>query len=140
MTSFILDANVVISILISGRATNKTILRSYDYLAPDFILAEINQYQGEIFKKSKLDETQLRFYTKAVFEELTILPNYVIEEKSIKCALALLEEIDLKDVQYLALSIQLDLPLLTRDKPLYKGLKKQGYRKVQLWEDFLKSL
>lgn len=30
MTSFILDANVVISILISGNATNKTILRSYN--------------------------------------------------------------------------------------------------------------
>jgi predicted nucleic acid-binding protein len=140
MTSFILDANVVISILISGRATNKTILRGHDYLSPDFLLAEINQYQAEISKKSKLDKAQLRFYTKSVFEELTILPNYVIEEKSLKSALALLEEIDLKDVQYLALSIQLDLPLLTRDKPLYKGLKKQGYRKVQLWEDFLKTL
>lgn len=86
MTSFILDANVVISILISGKATNKTILRSHDYLSPDFLLAEINQYQAEIFKKSKLDELQLRFYTKSVFEELTILPNYVIEEKSLKSA------------------------------------------------------
>jgi len=60
-----------------------------------------------------LDETQLRFYTKTIFEELTILPNYIVEEKNLDSAIGMLKGIDLKDTHYLALSIQLDLPLLT---------------------------
>jgi len=47
---------------------------------------------------------------------------------------------DLKDVPYVALAMQLDLPLLTRDKPLYHGLRKQGFRNVQMFEDFLKNI
>jgi predicted nucleic acid-binding protein len=45
----------------------------------------------------------------------------------------LLDKIDLKDAIYVALAMQLDLPLLTRDNPLYEGLRKQGFRKVMLF-------
>jgi predicted nucleic acid-binding protein len=60
--------------------------------------------------------------------------------KHLLLASKMLEKIDPKDIQYLGLSLQLDLILLTRDKPLYKGLRKQGYRKVILFEDFLKGV
>ena len=36
-----------------------------------------------------------------------------------------------------ALSISLDIPLLTRDKPLYTGLRKKGFRNVLLFNEFL---
>ncbi|MDX2248031.1 MAG: PIN domain-containing protein [Bacteroidia bacterium] len=52
----------------------------------------------------------------------------------------LLEKIDPKDMAYVALAMQLDLPLLTRDNPLYEGLRKQGFRKVILFENFLRTL
>jgi hypothetical protein len=37
----------------------------------------------------------------------------------------------------LALSIELDIPLITRDEPLYKGLRKKGYKNVTLFSDFV---
>lgn len=52
----------------------------------------------------------------------------------------MLEKIDPKDIHYLALSLQLGFVLLTRDKPLQRGLRKQGYRNVVLFEDFLKGI
>ena len=36
--------------------------------------------------------------------------------------------------------IDTDLYLLTRDIQLYKGLRKQGYRKIELFENLLKRL
>ena len=69
---------------------------------------------------------QLTEWTYFVFSELTILPQYVFSQEIIEKTRILLENIDLKDLTYVALAMQLDLILLTRDKPLFKGLKKQG--------------
>jgi len=75
-----------------------------------------------------------------VFSKLTILPRYTLSQESIDKSVKLLENIDLKDTAYVALAMQLDLILLTRDKPLYEGLRKQGFRKVILFEDFLEKI
>lgn len=135
-----MDANVLISFLISGKASYKNILQGFHFLAPEFILSEVKQYEQEIFTKTKQNEEQLRNYTLGVFGELTVLPSYFTETENLLLASQMLEKIDPKDIHYLALSLQLDLVLLTRDKPLYKGLRKQGYRKVMLFEDLLKSI
>lgn len=140
MLDFVIDANVLISFLISGRASHRTILQEFHFLAPEFILTEVKLYEREIFAKTKLEEAQLRVYTLGIFGELTILPDYFTETENLLIASQMLEKIDPKDIQYLALTLQLDRMLLTRDKPLYKGLRKQGYRKVMLFEDFLKSI
>ena len=73
-----------------------------------------------------------------VFSELTVLPNYILSTESLEKSEKLLDKIDLKDVSYVALAMQLDLTLLTRDKPLYEGLKKQKFKKIMLYEDFLR--
>ena len=48
-------------------------------------------------------------------------------------------DIDPKDITYLAVALQFDLVLLTSDQRLAAGLKKKGFRKVMLWEDFIRS-
>lgn len=96
MQEFVVDANVLISILISGKASYKLILSFLDLFTPDFALALIK-------------------------------------------ATELARDIDIKDVSYIALAIQLDLILLTRDKKLLQGLKRKGFRKVMLFEDLLSS-
>lgn len=87
-----------------------------------------------------MQEDDLLQWTHFVFSNITILPYYIFSDESLNNANALLKTIDLKDTSYVALGMQLDLILLTRDKPLFTGLKKQGYRKVMLFEDFLKSV
>lgn len=46
----------------------------------------------------------------------------------------------MKDISYVSLAMQLDLLLLTRDNPLHEGLRKQGFKKVMLFDDFLRIL
>jgi len=87
-----------------------------------------------------MTETQFAEWTYFVFANLTVLPQYVLEQNVLTKSERLLEKVDLKDISYVALAMQLDLPLLTRDKPLYNGLRKQGFRKVLFFDDFLRSL
>ena len=140
MRDYVLDANIVMSILLSGKADYRPILAFFNFILPDFVMVEVEKYSNVIKSKSRLKETELLLWTYFVFSQLTILPQYALQPESLIKAEALLENVDLKDVAYVALAMQLDLPLLTRDKPLYHGLRKQGFRKVQLFENFLKNI
>jgi len=140
MTDFVVDANVLMSILISGKAGYRPILSFNNFIFPDFVLVEIEKYKDILKSKTKLSGNQFIEWTYFVFANLTILPQFVLEQNILEKSEQLLKNIDLKDISYVALAMQLDLPLLTRDKPLYKGLRKQGFRKVIMFEDFLRSL
>jgi predicted nucleic acid-binding protein len=140
MTDFVIDANVLMSVLISGKAGYRPILTFNNFILPDFALIEIEKYKDILKGKTKMSEIQFTEWTYFVFAQLTILPQYVLEQDILAKSERLLEKIDLKDISYVALAMQLDLPLLTRDNPLYQGLRKQGFRKVMLFEDFLRTL
>jgi hypothetical protein len=46
----------------------------------------------------------------------------------------------LKDIIYVALSIELGCPLITRDKPLFNGLIQRGYTDVIIFDDFISTI
>jgi predicted nucleic acid-binding protein len=140
MTDFVIDANVLMSILISGKAGYRPILTFNDFILPDFEMIEIEKYKEILKVKTKMSSTQFTEWTYFVFAQLTVLPQYVLEQDILIKSEQLLEKIDLKDISYVALAMQLDLLLLTRDNPLYEGLRKQGFRKVMLFDDFLRTL
>ena len=87
-----------------------------------------------------MQKYELINFSYSVFSEITILPNYVMDEYAIEKAVELTRNIDIKDVSYIALALQLDLPLLTRDKKLISGIKKKKFRKIMLFDDFLRSI
>lgn len=140
MTDFVIDANIVMSILISGKSAYRPILSFHHFLLPDFALIEIDKYQEAIKQKSKGTEDQLLNWTYFVFSELIILPAFILQQQALDKSAQLLSEIDIKDISYVALAMQLDLPLLTRDRTLYEGLRKQGFRKVMIFDAYLRSL
>ena len=47
----------------------------------------------------------------------------------------LCRDIDPKDTDYVALSLELNHPLLTRDKPLADGLRAKGYTNLVLLDE-----
>jgi len=140
MQEFVVDANVLISILISGKSSYKLILTYLDLFTPDFALEEIEKYRSVVFEKSKLNSDELRLFTFHVFSQITVIPGFVISDEAIIKATDLAHDIDIKDASYIALAIQLDQMLLTRDKKLVHGLKRKGFRRVMLFEDLLASL
>lgn len=129
MTVFVADAKVLMSILISGKAGYRPVLTFNNFILPDFALIELDKYKDVLKSKTKMSELQFAEWTYFVFSKLTILPQYILEPFILDKSKKLLEDIDIKDLSYVSLAMQLDLILLTRDNILYEGLRKQGLGK-----------
>jgi len=137
---YIIDANILMSILISGKSQYINMLSLFDFMLPEFAFVELNLYKDVVQKKTKLDENQFRNYAYTVFSLIKFVPTFIQQNKSIQNALDLCNKVDIKDVSYVSLAIDTDLILLTRDEKLYKGLRKQGFKQVELFENFLNGI
>lgn len=137
---YILDANVLMSLLIGGKASTFNFLRLYNYYAPDFIFNEIDEHGPVIRTKTRFSEVELKRYATRIFRRIAVLPRFIISEQELRKAEQLCADVDKKDVAYVALSISTSFPLITRDKPLHTGLRKKGFRNVMLFDEFLASL
>lgn len=63
MRDFILDANVLMSMLISGKAIYKSLLKEYTFFSSDFAFIEIEKYQEMIQNKTKIDAENFRNFS-----------------------------------------------------------------------------
>src|SRR3989339_285982 len=91
-------------------------------------------------RKNKLKAATLTDFTLHIFSKITVVPDFLISKKSLETAQELCREIDIKDSIYIALAIELDLILLTRDKELYQGLKLKGFTKIELFDAFIDQI
>ncbi|MFQ5627499.1 MAG: PIN domain-containing protein [bacterium] len=133
----VLDSNILFSSLISGKELYLDIFRVLGIYVPDFIFAEISKYEEIIIKKTKKGN-DFRFFVRELFTEITVIPKFAISKEHYKEALSLCQDVDPKDTAYLALSIELDIPLWTNDKILIQGLAKKGYTKILTTEEIFK--
>lgn len=140
MKDYVIDANIIFSSLISGKGFYRKLFENYLFYTPDFALNEIHLYQAEILKKTKLNKEQLQEFTLFIFSKLIIVPEFYISAESRKKSYDLCKDIDLKDIIYLALSIEIRCPLITRDKPLYNGLTQKNYTNIILFEEFISEV
>lgn len=140
MQQYVVDANVLISIIISRKSTYKPILTYYDFYSPDFVFEEIDKYKPTILEKTKMNIEELQRFTFFIFNQVSVIPRIVISDEAIAKATELIKDIDIKDLSYVALAIELDCILITRDNQLIKGAKKKGFRRIMSFEDFLLSI
>jgi predicted nucleic acid-binding protein len=139
MFDYVLDTNVIMSMLISGKSTYKPIVMFNRFVTIDYLFNEIDEYKMTIFEKTKLERNQLLEYTNQILSKVTVLPRYVVNDENLKKAAELTQGVDFDDVWFVALSLEYNLTLLTRDEKLYKGLRKKGFEKIMLFDQFLKS-
>ncbi len=135
---FVFDANILMAILIGGRSFHKVILETLDVMTPDFALIEIDKYSSVIIQKSKLDWLSHVQYAHFVFSAITVIPGYLIDNESIERANRLIRDTDPKDISYLALAIQNDSILVTRDKPIVEAARRKGFRRIMLFDEFIR--
>ena len=110
------------------------------FFLPDFALTEIQKYQPEILRKTKLTFEELKAYTLGIFDRLTVVPNLVVSTQSYLQAFHYCKDIDEKDTPYLALAIEFDIDLLTNDIELIEGLRGKGYSKVIALHEFFAKM
>ena len=97
MRDYVLDANILMSMLISGKADYRPLLAFFNFILPDFVMVEVEKYSDVIKSKCRLNESELLQWTYLVFSHLTILPQYVLQRESLVKAESLLKSVDPKD-------------------------------------------
>ena len=140
MFNYVLDTNIVMSMLISGKSHYLKLLSFFNFIFPQYLLIELDEYKNIIKQKTKFEEQQLKKYTYKLFSLMTVIPSVILSENAIDKAKELCKNVDIKDISFVALSIETGLILLTRDKKLYHGLRKKGFRQIMLFENFVSDL
>lgn len=125
----VVDSNIIFSALISCKTTYLEIFELAEVYVPDYLLIEVSKYEARINRQNKL-ASALKVFTQALFSQITVIPNLAIDSRSFLKAHSLCKDIDLKDIPFVALSIDLSVPLWTDDKALSNGLKAKGYSNV----------
>ncbi len=137
MKRFIIDANVLFSIFISGREEYLELIKRVKLLIPDYALTELQEHQEIILSKTKLKREELTSFTLDILNDVLVVPNFLISTQSYLQAYNWCKDIDLDDLVYVALSIEFNTEFITRDAILYEGLKQKGFTNAILWQDFL---
>ena len=137
---YVIDANVLISMIITGKASYYTLTKFYRFYIPTYALQELDEYQTVIFEKSRLQATEVRDFARRLFPYLLIVPSFAIDPDNQRRAEQLIQNIDPKDQAYVALALQTEALLLSRDKPLVGGIRKQGFRQTMMFDQFLREL
>lgn len=135
----VIDSNIIFSSLMSGKTLYMDILSQNEVYAPDFLFEEIEEYESTIIERTTLKE-DFYDYALEIFQSLKIVPKIAIRPSTWQKAYELCKTIDEKDTPFLALSLELGLPLITRDKKLYKGLLSKGFSNVFLFEEFIEQM
>ncbi len=140
MKKYIIDANIIFSALISGKELFIKLFETNKFYAPDFIMLELDKYKSVILKKSKLPIENLQDFIQRLFKQITVIPEFYITDKNKQKAIDLCQDIDIKDTAYIALSLEMNLPIVTRDKKLLSGLKNKGFENIISLDELLQTM
>jgi predicted nucleic acid-binding protein len=125
----VIDPNIVVSALISN---NPQILReifnsNLSIVSPKFVIVELFKHSARIQKVTKLSNDEVLELLSTLINRIKFYDESVVSVGSWTEAYKLCREIDLKDTPYIALTLELNAKLWTKDDVLKRGLKKKGF-------------
>ncbi len=99
----VIDCNRVIAALLKDSTTREIIFTAkVIFVAPDFILAEIEKYKDEIMKRAKITEKEYTLLIALLFENIVIIQKSAYDQFMQEASK---ETKDPKDIPYLAVCI-----------------------------------
>lgn len=125
----ILDTNIIFSALLHKQNKFKDIIlnnEDLNFYTCNFLILEIFKYKEKIVKSSKAKDDVLTILN-LLLHNINFLNEEFVSLDSKKKAFNLCREIDEKDTPFVALAIELDALLWTRDKKLIIGLLNKGF-------------
>jgi predicted nucleic acid-binding protein len=140
----IIDTNILISTIMSSGGVVGTFLlkdlREIEKFSCYYLYIEIFDKKEKIIKYSKLPEKEVLELLYLVLKNIQFINENQISKSSWEEAKELTKDIDVKDISFVALTIEIGAKLWTGDKKLYKGLRKKGFMDIVNLEDLKKLL
>jgi predicted nucleic acid-binding protein len=130
----VVDTNIIFSGLLNTNSKIGELLinsqNSFEFYSCSYMRYEIQKHWEKLKKISKLSDQQLIDAQFHLFSRLKFINEDLIPGTIWKKALQLTQDIDIDDVDFVALTLYLRGSLWTGDKELYNGLKNKGFKKV----------
>lgn len=130
----VVDTNIIFSALLNSNGKIGDLLfnsdKSFEFYSCSYMRYEIQKHWEKLKKISKLSERQLQISYTHVFTKLKFINEEIIPLEIWLESEKIVEEIDIDDIDFVALSKFLKATLWTGDKILYNGLKKHGFKKI----------
>jgi len=142
--TIIIDTNILMSSLLNSESPIGQMLVRGLINVPKyscyFLFVEIFDKKEKIIKYARIEEAKVLELLFVTLKKIQFVNENQISQASYETARQLTEDIDVKDVGFVALTIELKAKLWTGDKKLYKGLKAKGFEDVVNFEDLQEML
>jgi len=140
LTGLVVDTNIVFSTLQKEGMTRKLFfLLGMEFYAPNFLMVEIIKYKEKIVSLSPMNESEFISVVSKVFNKINFVNETLISAENRRKAYEMCKDIDEEDTPFVALALELDIPLWSGDKKLAKGLKDKKFDKILTNHDLLQE-
>lgn len=131
----VVDTNILISTLINpnskiGSLVMKDLRGIADLYACYYLYIELFDKKDRIRKYTKMDEVDLLELLYLVIRKINFINEEQVSEAAWERAHILTHDIDIKDISFVALALDMNAKLWTGDKKLYTGLIEKGFKDV----------
>ena len=125
----VVDTNIVFSAIHTANSLTRQTLLSLpnQFVSCNFLFIEIFRHKERIFKNSRADDEAIYDYLEKVLSRIHFFNEELISTESYFAAYHLCKDVDLKDIPFVALAIDLNALLWTRDIVLTDALRLKGF-------------
>lgn len=142
MKKVIVDTNIIFSCLLNSEGTIGDLIFNsgafFNFYSNEYMLYEIRKHWERLKRISKLSDTELQTSYDKLLTKLTFINEQLIPSKVWQTSEALVIDVDIDDIDFVALTKYFKGILWTGDKSLYNGLKAKRFRSVYNTTELLK--
>jgi len=133
----VVDANIIFSALITKSKTFDIFLinkltKKFEFIAPEFLLIEVEKHSGEIIEKSNLNPKELSEILEFLKEEIEFIPFNEFNKLAKQAEKTSPHK---KDTQYFALALKYNCPIWSQEKRFKKQSKTSIYSTTELLKE-----
>ena len=125
----VVDTNILFAALRSAnRQTRRTLYRDdVEFFAPKFIIVEIFEHKEQIVSKAKIPAQDVYEFLDDIIQRITFVSNEYISLANYTEAHRLCRDVDENDTPFVALALELNAKLWSRDEILKNHLIGAGF-------------
>lgn len=129
MKKVIIDHNILFAAIHTKSSyTRQKLLNSpFVFYTPNYLIVELFKHRQRIVEKSKATEEDVLSYLNQVIQKVHFFNEELISLENFFTAYHLCKGVDENDTAYIALTLELDGELWTRDEELKTGLRLRGF-------------